>query len=294
MTGSGTYQTYDTVNIEVNAAEGCRYVKMASGKHNIPFSFLALGQSYTDTVLLERITGDTVGYCFDYFVEDQPYGEGGTLEWGIRVPSVMRQDKQLTAVQLYYLAEGNYTLTIYEDETLNNATPVYSHTYYLEGWQGWRTLQLENVLSFAPGQTVWIILSFNDTTGWDSPIAASPYCGNPDGSWYRFNGSSNGWDIYHPISGYYTWMVRAVLVGEDGIEENADGAPAPFAFISNGNLIVKGEGILQVIDALGRPLPTKELPTSNLQLPTSSLPAGVYVLRLINGENVKTQKIVVK
>ena len=66
-----------------------------------------------------------------------------------------------------------------------------------------------------------------------------------------------------------------------------------FAFFSNGQLIVTGEGTLQVVDMLGRMLVTKQLSTTNSQLPTANFQAGVYVLRLINGENVKTQKIVV-
>ena len=66
-----------------------------------------------------------------------------------------------------------------------------------------------------------------------------------------------------------------------------------FAFISNGQLVVNSEGTLQVFDALGRQLYVKELSTANYQLPIVTSP-GVYVLCLINGENVKTQKIVIK
>ncbi|MBP5573415.1 MAG: T9SS type A sorting domain-containing protein, partial [Bacteroidales bacterium] len=64
-----------------------------------------------------------------------------------------------------------------------------------------------------------------------------------------------------------------------------------FAFISNGELIINGTGTLQVFDVLGHQLLSKELSTVNCQLPTV---AGVYVLRLINGDDVKTQKIVVR
>ena len=67
-----------------------------------------------------------------------------------------------------------------------------------------------------------------------------------------------------------------------------------FAFISNDQLIITGEGTLEVIDVMGRILVTKRLSTTNSQLPITNFRAGVYVLRLINGENVKTQKIVVK
>ena len=67
-----------------------------------------------------------------------------------------------------------------------------------------------------------------------------------------------------------------------------------FAFISNNEIIVNGEGMLQVFDVLGRQLLSKELPTANCQLSTANFNTGVYVLRLINGNEVKTQKIVVK
>jgi len=76
-------------------------------------------------------------------------------------------------------------------------------------------------------------------------------------------------------------------------DEAVCGPDEAFAFISNGNIIVNGEGILQVFDVLGHQLVTKQLPTLNSQLSTS-LTKGVYVLRLINGENVRTQKIVVE
>ena len=84
--------------------------------------------------------------------------------------------------------------------------------------------------------------------------------------------------------------------------DEADGEPSEaFAFISNGNLIVNGTGTLQVIDMLGRQLSSQEihssLTTSNashFSIQHSAFPTGVYVLRLIDGDNVKVQKIVLK
>ena len=67
-----------------------------------------------------------------------------------------------------------------------------------------------------------------------------------------------------------------------------------FGFISNGEIVINGEGILQIIDALGRSVFTKELSTFHSSLSTFNFTPGVYMLRLINGEKVKTQKIVVK
>lgn len=67
-----------------------------------------------------------------------------------------------------------------------------------------------------------------------------------------------------------------------------------FAFFSNGNLVIANDGqaTLQVIDINGRVLRSERISGSaNVSLNES---AGVYMLRLVNGENVKTQKIIIK
>jgi hypothetical protein len=90
----------------------------------------------------------------------------------------------------------------------------------------------------------------------------------------------------------YESRFRLVFVanGEDGPSTGS----ASFAFFANGNLIISNEGraTLQVIDVNGRILSSEEINGSASK--GINAPAGVYVLRLINGENVKTQKIVVR
>ena len=66
-----------------------------------------------------------------------------------------------------------------------------------------------------------------------------------------------------------------------------------FAFISNGNLIINGTGTLQVFDILGHQLLTQSI-YSAFRIPHSAFPTGVYVLRLVNGSDVKTQKMVIE
>ena len=75
--------------------------------------------------------------------------------------------------------------------------------------------------------------------------------------------------------------------------EDADGDNEVFAFYSDGNLIVNGEGTLQVIDMLGRQMFSRDIHSSFI-IHHSAFPTGVYVLRLVNGENVKVQKVVVR
>lgn len=75
-------------------------------------------------------------------------------------------------------------------------------------------------------------------------------------------------------------------------EEATNDIMDSFAYLSNGELVITGNGTLQVMDMLGRQLFTREV-SSSLLLPASSLAPGVYVVRLINGNDVKAQKIVV-
>ena len=75
--------------------------------------------------------------------------------------------------------------------------------------------------------------------------------------------------------------------------EDANGENETFAFIdASGNIIVNGEGTLQMVDVTGRIVLSGVGHTRCV--PTTGMTAGVYVLRLINGEKVRTQKIVVE
>ena len=85
----------------------------------------------------------------------------------------------------------------------------------------------------------------------------------------------------------YASRFKLVFATGNATEDN-------FAFFSSDNIIVNGTGMLQVIDVLGRQCYAKELSTANCQLSTINFPAGVYVLRLIGGDVVRTQKIVVR
>lgn len=68
----------------------------------------------------------------------------------------------------------------------------------------------------------------------------------------------------------------------------------PFAFISNGNIIVAGDyanATLQIVDMLGHVVVSTDVAHN---VSTNGIASGVYVLRLINGNDVKTQKIVIR
>ena len=83
---------------------------------------------------------------------------------------------------------------------------------------------------------------------------------------------------------------RFKLVFCTGVNDDSDS----FAFCSNGNWIINndGEAILQVIDVTGRILSSETI-NGSVSKAIHAAP-GVYMLRLINGDNVKVQKIVVR
>lgn len=64
-----------------------------------------------------------------------------------------------------------------------------------------------------------------------------------------------------------------------------------FAFVSDGQIIVNGEGVLQMVDMVGRVILTRN---ANGRIATEGMASGLYVLRLIQGDNVRNQKIIIE
>lgn len=84
---------------------------------------------------------------------------------------------------------------------------------------------------------------------------------------------------------------RFKLVFSTQVPEPVEGPDQPFAFITNGEIIINGEGFLQVIDMTGRIIIDRD---GVHTVSTNGMTPGVYVLRLINDEIMKTQKIVIQ
>ena len=103
---------------------------------------------------------------------------------------------------------------------------------------------------------------------------------------YRFEGNPDD----------YTSRFRLVFdfTGIDEPEEdNPSAGSGSFAFIMNDELVVSGEGLLQVFDITGRQLMSTEVhgEQSTVSLPKAA--SGVYVLRLTSNKCVRTQKMVI-
>lgn len=81
-------------------------------------------------------------------------------------------------------------------------------------------------------------------------------------------------------------------IDEPEVPEPVEG-PTSFAFVIGDQMVVNGEGTLQIIDMQGRIIETATLvgPQNTLPVPTT---AGLYVLRLNSENGTRTQKIVIR
>ena len=79
-------------------------------------------------------------------------------------------------------------------------------------------------------------------------------------------------------------FVLTTTIGYGNHEEN-------FVFVNNDNLHINAEGTIQIIDVMGRIVMTEE--SHNGMIDISGLESAAYVVRCLNKNEVKTQKIVV-
>ena len=84
----------------------------------------------------------------------------------------------------------------------------------------------------------------------------------------------------------------------DGIEDVLSTNSETFAYFNGSEWVIDGPStgsgacVLQVIDVMGRMLRSESV-SGNATMHLPELGAGVYVLRLVNGESVRKQKIVI-
>ena len=86
-----------------------------------------------------------------------------------------------------------------------------------------------------------------------------------------------------------------LVFSTNSVSEDTDGDDAAFAYISNGEIVLTdatADATLQIVDVTGRVVVSVGGHTRCV--PTAGMTPGVYVLRLINGNDVKTQKTVIR
>ena len=94
----------------------------------------------------------------------------------------------------------------------------------------------------------------------------------------------------------YSSRFKIVIGDWKDVDEHE--APEPvegptFAYQSGNEIIVDGEGRLEIIDVTGRIIVSRDASNASA-ISTNGMVPGVYILRLTNGKETKTQKIVIE
>ena len=89
----------------------------------------------------------------------------------------------------------------------------------------------------------------------------------------------------------YTSRFNLVFATTNGVNENSE---SHFAFYNGSEWVINnmGNATLQVVDVTGRVLSSESI-NGNAHISLQQVP-GVYMMRLVNGDNVKVQKVVVR
>ena len=144
------------------------------------------------------------------------------------------------------------------------------------------------------GQTAWA--QYSGGTGTE----ADPYLISSKADWNTLSTQVKNGNLYtgkfFKMTADIGTVTTPIGYTSDGSFYNDDVRDNFFegTFDGNGQLIlsgIDGNSVLQIIDVNGRVLSSRN---ATNRIGTDGLAAGVYVLHLIKGDNVKTQKIVIQ
>ncbi len=95
----------------------------------------------------------------------------------------------------------------------------------------------------------------------------------------------------------YTFMAtssdnseRFVLLKDNG-QQTTDNSH--FAYVSGEELIINAEGVVQIIDVMGRIIYSNDVTSDNSRINVSGFTNAAYIIRLVNENGVKVQKVVI-
>ncbi len=96
----------------------------------------------------------------------------------------------------------------------------------------------------------------------------------------------------------YTFMAttadnaeRFILLKDNGQQTTANSSH--FAYVSGEDLIISVEGAVQIIDVMGRIIYSNDVTSDNSRIDVSGFDNAAYIVRVVNEEGVKVQKVVI-
>jgi hypothetical protein len=253
--------------------------------------FVVVGEHDIEEQYPNPTTGNTMSALIQMTTtEPQPDGAKGMMD------IMVKQEGQLADVARVRFGEGDRMgkLVLRNDATRLSITQDgkdYSVVY--NGAQGELPLSFkakkngQYTITVNPeGVELGYLHLIDNMTGADIDLLATPALRQAQGpqepATYTFTAKTTDYES------------RFKLVFTTNMEDGASTGSATFAFYSDGNWIIanEGEATLQVIDINGRILSSESI-NGSVSKAVQATP-GVYVLRLVNGNDVKTQKIVVR
>lgn len=213
-TGGGVYAGSSMVELWANANAGYRFTGWNDGVTDNPRNII-VSEDITYTANFADL-GDDVRH-YDNGIYNSAWTVDNQTEWGIRFPSgTLSPYTTLTALRLFDVAAGNYSIHIYQGNIPNSNTMVANKNFQLSGSHSWQEISLDAPITLNHSKILWAFINYD---GSEPAAALSTYAGNTDGSWLLYGG--------HPyttttFSDYLTWMIRVVLDDPDAFAEHTD------------------------------------------------------------------------
>lgn len=297
VSGAGTYSFGDTITLTATANNRyTRFVQWSDGCRYNPRQTVATGGEVQFTAQFAPLSSDTLRFhtCDNAMnrASNLPEGLGLDSVWGIRIPAeAIQNGAQLNAIRFMGRREATHTLTILSG-TDSPETELYSATFYdsLDYPYTWHQHDLTAPVAVPEGQSLWVVLKCTEI---DTPGVFSIYGGNPYGilSGANLEEKDSEWK--------FSWMIEALFSGNAGID-NAQ--PSNFGFQLFPNPATERttlQGLppyatIEIVDASGRTVFSTKATSSSLDVDTSKLPSGIYVVRATTSGRTAARTLVVK
>lgn len=297
VSGAGTYQFGDTITLMATASDrATRFVEWSDGCRYNPRQTVATGGELNFTAHFAPLRSDTLRFhtCDNAMnrASNLPDGLGLDSVWGIRIPAeAIKSGARLNAIRFMGRREATHTLTILSG-TDSPETELYSATFYdsLAYPFTWHQHDLTAPIAAPEGQSLWVVLKCTEI---DTPGVFSIYGGNPYGilSGENLEEKDSEWK--------FSWMIEALFSGNASISEAQMSAcnfqiyPNP----ANGRTRLIGlpeNASIEIVDASGRTVIATKATDSSLDIDTSKMPSGIYIVRVTSNYGSATQRMIVK
>ena len=273
--------TGDDASITFNsrAANAERSLSLSKGRINVELSENGL---IVDRFILKRDGAPLEKFTLDEN-STRIFATEGAQDWAVAVIASEAKQSSRTEQPINFKAakNGTYTLTV----NVENMDLDYLHL--IDNLTGADVDLLTppafgHPLSEGEAQSGAELGSNSPATDSRTPAGVPPLQRGQGGFNYTFTAKTTD----------YASRFRLVFSAGDAGE---DACEPPFAYINNGNIVITadaGDATLQIVDMMGRVIASYGGHTRYVT--TNGMLAGVYVLRLINGDKVRVQKIVIE